>query len=212
MEPNNSPAGPLPFDDQGLDLSKVFLMTKEQADKYAQELESTGEPDKLELAETLRDLPEDFFELSKGESLLKEFGELLKAQKVDEEKITEILDTIIATATHHTMLKIEGLMNEEVKANWREVLSHSPNMYQLMILLDHISKELGNKTFDDMYDESVKSMIDQVSVMLIEGDRMMDNYLSKVPAEYLKEIEKLFDSGQYERAVVLIYQYANNVN
>ncbi len=205
----NAPRDYQAFNTGNLDLLEVFKMTYEQSQALAEEYAQSDDPNKKELAEVLRSLEPDFFDLSRGEKMLREFGELLQSQNVPDDKMLEIIGSMIQVATNDATNQIVAMMDENTRGKWDEAMRHSPNIYQVMVLLNHIAKQLGNTTFDDIYDNSVASIVTQVSSMLVKQDQQVNELLSKIPEGYLQEIEDLFDAGQYERAIVLIYQYSN---
>ncbi|MCB9790653.1 hypothetical protein H6764_01380 [Candidatus Nomurabacteria bacterium] len=193
------------------DLNQIFNLTKDQVMQIASDLETQGDADSKEIAEMLRGLDDDFFKLTKGQDRLTKLIEFLKSRGVSEETVLDIVGKVTDVALLRSEDKISKAMPPEVKAKWNNLLLHKPNVLQQFVLLNHFCEAVMQKTFDDVFDAELETATKELT-QAIEKESEIVMHLSQLPKEDFEKVVALFDEGNEEEAIALIYQAKKNAN
>jgi hypothetical protein len=80
-------------------------------------------------------------------------------------------------------------------------------MFQQVYLLDQTAQMLLKKSFDELYEEAVKSGVDMAKNFM-SADKKATELAQGLTEEQAKVVMTAFNSNQYETAIQLIYNYA----
>lgn len=192
-----------PQDNTSLD--KIFGLTYEEAQQLALDLAQRPDDESQEMAKLIGELEPSFFDLTKGQERLKNLIEFLRHQGLDDIQSMQVVSVVIQTASDRTQQWVIDLMPEELLRKWDDIVKHRPNVYQQMVLINHVAEKIGRREYDDVYDEMLEQTTQDLTTA-IENEMELDANVSNLSEEEVEFINAEFEKGNYEQAIALIYK------
>lgn len=186
-------------------LEQVFNLSYEKAQDLAKDLMQREDEELREMGQLIAGLDPTFFDPTLGQQQLKIILDYLQNQDVDETRIIEIIKAISEVSYLKSEQYIRDLLPGELIAQWEEITKHRPNVFQQMVLINHICQKLAGKDYDDIYDEMLLETANEF-ISGLEEELELNNKISNLSEEDVEQANKLFDEGKYEEAMTLIYQ------
>jgi hypothetical protein len=183
----------------------LFGLSYEDAQQLASDLAQRPDEESQEMARLIGELEPSFFDLTKGQERLKNLIEFLQHQGLNDAQVMQVISVVVQTASDRTQQWVVDLMPEDLKRKWDDIIKHRPNVYQQMVLVNHVSEKIGRREYDDVYDE----MLEQTTADLtsaIENEMELDANVSNLSEEEVDFINSEFEKGNYEQAIALIYK------
>lgn len=184
-----------------LDLTKLFEMSYEDAQQFAKDLREEGV---TEMAEVLEGLDPSFFELSQSQQKLSDLASFLKHNQVPEEDVIQMISQIVNIASTLSQAEIVGLMDDNLKSKWDSMMAHSPNVFQMQVLLEYVVDTLSDKSYDEIFEGQIETLTD-AAINRLEHEMQTTGAVSSLSEEQAQSVLGMLDQGEYEKAMTLIY-------
>lgn len=189
------------------DISKLQSVGYDKVQELAAQFLASDDPEAHVIGQELKNIDPKIFELSPSEEELKKLHNMLIEQGKTKEDADMFGIHMLQLAVESTTQQIIGAMNEKSLKEWEELQGHSPNILQQMYLLDQTSRMLLKKSYDDIYDQSLKKAID-LATRLMDTKAKSTKLVENITDEQAKIIQTAFDNNQYEIAIQLIYNFS----
>lgn len=189
------------------DISRFQEVGYDEIQKLAEKYLASDDPELHAVGQELKFIDPKIFELSPAEQELKELHKTLTENGKSKKDADLFGLQVLQVASQKVIEKIVSAMNEESYNAWINLQGHSPNILQQTYLLDQTAQMLLNKSFDDLYEEAIKSTV-KMSKNLMEAEKKATKLAANLTEEQAKVVRTAFDSNEYETAIQLIYNYA----
>ncbi|WKZ31327.1 MAG: hypothetical protein QY318_00955 [Candidatus Dojkabacteria bacterium] len=194
---------------QSIDFAQFLGMGYQKIIETADKLEQSGNPEKIAIAQELRQVDPSLFELSIGEQKIKELESMLVQAGVDEDVVKNMLFDLLRTANERMIARVIESMNPATKQAWDELQVHEPNPAQQIYLLDHTAASLMKMTLDDIYEEELENLTNLVAGIFDTQGKSIEKVSSLTP-EQTQQVKDAFDKNDHELGIQLIYQFAGS--
>lgn len=189
------------------DITKMHAIGYDKLQEIATQYLASDNQELKEIGQELKDLDPKIFELSPAEEEIKQLHDILTKSGKSKDDADMFCLALLETAIKKATQDIISVMNADSLNEWQNLQSFDPNVLQQMYLLDETAKLLLGKNFDQLYDTALHSAVN-VAVTLINEDKKNSKLVENLTEEQAKTIMTAFNSNQYETAIQLIYNFA----
>lgn len=195
------------LDPDTLDMEEFYKMDYAKILSTADKLEQSGNPEKIAIAQELRQIDPAIFELNAAEAEVKVLEQELIGKGMPADIVMSMLFDMLKVANERMVQDIVASMSKETKAAWEELQTHDPNPAQQIYLLDFTATQLMNETLDDIYDRELRRLITYVRTIYEVQGKSIEKVSSLTP-DQVTQVQQAFDQKDHELGIQLIYEFA----
>lgn len=189
---------------KNFDITKLQAVGYDQIQELAEKYLASEDPEVHALGQELKNIDPAVFQLTPAEESVKKLHDELMSKGKTKEEADMFGIQLLQLAVEKVTQQITGAMNERSYNEWMALQSHSPNVFQNMMLLDQTAKLLLRKSYDDLYEEALTNAVNMATNLLQAADESA-KLVEGMTADQAKTIMTAFDNNQYEVAIQLIY-------
>ncbi|MCB9789837.1 hypothetical protein H6763_01790 [Candidatus Nomurabacteria bacterium] len=178
------------------------LLTRDydQIQDLIKKLESQDDPEVQELVSELKKFTKEDLAPSEAEVKLAELYDFLQSEyEMSEEDADQITESIAHGATSRAFVMIVESLNPEARQKWDKLMDSAPNPMQIGVALDSVAQMLHGKTYDDLHEEVLLTLINEFKSAMSEAEDMADK-IKSLTDEQQAHVQKMLDMGYGEMA------------
>lgn len=189
------------------DITKMHEIGYDKLQEIANQYLQSDNPELKELGQELKDLDPKIFELSPSEEEVRQLCDILEKSGKTKDEAQRFGISLLELAIKKTTQDIVNAMSDESRNEWESLNAFSPNVLQQVYLLDETAKLLLGKSYDNLYDEAL-SMVVKIATSLLSEQQKVQSEISSLTEEQASTIKTAFNANQYELAIQLIFNFA----